>query len=110
MILLTFTERQVGLCVSIFMPTHLHIKPLLPLLSGDGRFYILALSQKEVRLLEGSRYGIDAVELEKVPRGLAAALKFDVRERQLQFHAGMVYAVKPTQVPGGAPIAAIFRH
>jgi hypothetical protein len=28
-----------------------HIKPLLPLLSGDGHFFVLALSQKEVRLL-----------------------------------------------------------
>ncbi len=27
-----------------------HTKPLLPLLSGDGQFYILAISQNEVRL------------------------------------------------------------
>src|SRR5438105_10341969 len=30
---------------------HFHIKPLLPLLT-DGRFYILALEQKHVRLLQ----------------------------------------------------------
>jgi hypothetical protein len=35
-----------------------HIKPLLPLLSGDGRFYVLALSQSEVRLLQGTRYSV----------------------------------------------------
>ena len=33
-----------------------HSKPLLPLLSGDGHFFVLALSQKEVRLLRGTRY------------------------------------------------------
>jgi hypothetical protein len=37
-----------------------HIKPLLPLLSGDGRFYVLALSQSEVRLLQGTRYSVSA--------------------------------------------------
>ncbi len=33
---------------------HFHIKPLLPLFTGDGQFYILALSQNEVRLLNGT--------------------------------------------------------
>jgi hypothetical protein len=36
-----------------------HLKPLLPLLAGDGSFYVLALSQNEVRLLGASRYGVD---------------------------------------------------
>ncbi|MBI5252699.1 MAG: hypothetical protein HY912_24655, partial [Desulfomonile tiedjei] len=31
-----------------------HTKPLLPLLSGDGLFYVLALSQNQVRLLQGT--------------------------------------------------------
>ena len=34
---------------------HFHISPLLPLFTGDGQFYILALSQNEVRLLLGTR-------------------------------------------------------
>lgn len=63
-----------------------HIKPLLPLLSGDGRFHILALSQDEVRLLEGTRHGVDEVELKEVPHSLAEALRFDVPEKQLQWH------------------------
>lgn len=63
-----------------------HIKPLLPLLSGDGRFYILALSQNEVRLLQGTRYSVGQVDLEKVPESLAEALKWDDPERRLQWH------------------------
>jgi hypothetical protein len=31
-----------------------HVKPLLPLLSGDGQFYLLALSQNGVRVLQGT--------------------------------------------------------
>jgi hypothetical protein len=63
-----------------------HIKPLLPLLSGDGRFYILAISQNEVRLLQATRYSVDEVDLEGVPTSLAQALRFDDPEKRLQFH------------------------
>ncbi|RPJ11944.1 MAG: hypothetical protein EHM37_10145 [Deltaproteobacteria bacterium] len=31
-----------------------HVKPLLPVLTSDGTFYILALSQNQLRLLEGT--------------------------------------------------------
>lgn len=65
-----------------------HVKPLLPLLSGDGHFYVLALSQNEIRLLEGSRSSVAALELEEVPESLSEALKWDDPERQLQFHTG----------------------
>jgi hypothetical protein len=65
-----------------------HIKPLLPLLSGDGRFFVLALSQNEVRLLQGSRYGVSDIELENVPSGIKEALKYDNPEKQLQYHTG----------------------
>jgi hypothetical protein len=50
------------------------ITPLLPLLSGNGRFFILALSQKAVRLLEGTRDRVSAVDLRGVPHNLAEAL------------------------------------
>ena len=78
-----------------------HIKPLLPLFSGEGRFYILALSQNKLRLLEGRRNRVHEVELGAVPGSLAEALRYDVPERTLQFH---------TQTPrrGGARRAAIF--
>jgi hypothetical protein len=63
-----------------------HVKPLLPLLSGDGRFYILALSQDQVRLLQGTRYRVGELDPEGAPTSLAEALRFDDPERRLQFH------------------------
>lgn len=63
-----------------------HLKPLLSVLSGDERFYVLALSQNEVRLLEGTRFSVSEVDLEDVPQSLADALRHDDPERQLQFH------------------------
>jgi hypothetical protein len=65
-----------------------HIKPLLPLLSGDGHFYVLALSQNEIRLLQGSRDSVAVVDLVDVPESLADALRWDDPERQLQWHTG----------------------
>jgi hypothetical protein len=64
------------------------IKPLLPLLTGDGRFYVLAISQNEIRLLEGTRYHIWEVELEHMPTSLREALKDEVIEKQVQFRTG----------------------
>lgn len=77
---LTFDELVVA-------GAHWHIKPLFELLTGNGRFYLLALSQNEVRLLEGTRDHIDEVALDSVPASLAEALRFEDPERQLQFHS-----------------------
>lgn len=72
-----------------------HVKPLLTLLSGDGRFYILAISQKRVRLLMGTRHSVQEMNVEKLPKSLADALGEEEREKQLQFH---------TAGSGGTPI------
>jgi hypothetical protein len=65
-----------------------HIKPLLPLFSATGRFYVLTLSQNSIRLLEGSQFSIDEVDLDDVPKSLAEALQWDDPEAQLQFRTG----------------------
>jgi hypothetical protein len=71
-----------------------HLKPLLPLLSEDGQFYVLTLSQEEMHLYQGTAYTLDEIELQDVPDGLAAFLQDEDRERHLQFHTS-------TRTPGG---------
>ena len=63
-----------------------HVKPLIPLFSDDGLFYILAVSQNHVRLLQCTRYNVQEVTPEGVPASLAEALKYDDPEKQHQFH------------------------
>lgn len=63
------------------------IKPLVPLLTENGRYYVLALSQKQNRLLEATRYAVRRVPTPKVPLSLTDALRYDDPERQLQFHS-----------------------
>lgn len=66
-----------------------HIKPLLPFFSGDGRFYVLALSQNAVRLIECSRFSAVHLELPEVGGGLQETLGYDKESgTQLQFHTG----------------------
>ncbi len=64
-----------------------YLKPLLPLLTGDGRFFILALSQHGVRLYQATRHSLAEVVLEEVPSSLDELLQYDVFDRQLHVHA-----------------------
>jgi hypothetical protein len=70
-----------------------HIKPLLPLLSEDGQFYLLAISQNQIRLLQGSRDTVTEFDLKDIPTSLAEALRFDDPEKQLQYHTSTRSAV-----------------
>ncbi len=48
-----------------------HVRPLLPLISADGRFYILTLKRDVIELWQGTVEGMDRVELQKVPEDLS---------------------------------------
>jgi hypothetical protein len=63
-----------------------HIKPLLPAVSGDIEFYILAISRKNVRLIECTRFSAEEVDLENVPADIADAFKTESLEKEPQFH------------------------
>ena len=69
-----------------------HLKPLFPYLTSDGRFYILALSQNEVRLLECTKHTVDEIGLGDMPASLAEAFRYQDFEKQLQFHTGTTLA------------------
>ena len=49
---------------------HFITGPLMHLLSGDEHYLLLALSQNEVRLMDGSRHTVVQVELDEVPTSL----------------------------------------
>jgi len=65
-----------------------HVKPLLALLEAEVRFYILALSQNSVRLVEATRDGASEVD-HPAPRTLQEALRFDDPEKQTQYHTAL---------------------
>ena len=63
------------------------VRPLLPLLLGAGRFYVLALSINHVRLLEATRDWVRRVDLAGVPASMQEALGYDVYDSDIQVHS-----------------------
>jgi hypothetical protein len=73
-----------------------HIKPLLPILNGNGRFYLLTLSQKDVKFFEGTRYSINEIEAENLPKSLDEALQYDETAQEGQNRSGWSKGVTGT--------------
>ncbi len=67
---------------------HFYLKPLMPLLTGDGHYYVLTLSQGKVRLLEGTREALDEIDIEDVPDSLRKALMWDEAQEYLGWQTG----------------------
>lgn len=82
--------------------TTFDITGLLPMLSGDGHYYLLAVSQNDVRLFDAMRHKFTELDVEGLPKGMDEALWADDPERQLQFHSG----AGPS--PSGGGRAAMF--
>jgi hypothetical protein len=61
---------------SLHIGRQFYLKPLVPLLHCCKRFYVLAVSQKSLRLLECTEFGADEIELGGVPRGIQEALGY----------------------------------
>lgn len=62
-----------------------HVMPLLPLLSQSDRFYVLALSQKKLRLYEATMQSIRELDLKKVPTNIDDALQLDLTNKGRQY-------------------------
>lgn len=79
-----------------------HLKPLLHLINNDGSFYILALSQKDVRFFQGTRYSLNEVEVENMPKSLDEALQEDDMQKGVQHRIATTRrgTANPFQHPG----------
>jgi hypothetical protein len=73
-----------------------HVKPVLPMVFFNTRFFILAFSQNECRLYQCDMHHCVEIRPDDLPDSLSDALRFDLQEKQLQFHSGG----QDTQSPG----------
>ncbi len=82
--------------------SHFHIKPLLHLINSDGKFYLLALSQKDIKLFEGTGYSLNEVEVENMPRSIDEALMEDDIQKGVQHRIATSRGgtTNPSQQPG----------
>jgi hypothetical protein len=58
----------------VVVSNQFHLKPLLNLIQNDGRFYVLGLSQKDVKFFAGTRYSLNEVEVENMPKNVEEVL------------------------------------
>ncbi len=65
-----------------------HVTPLLPLVTQDQRFYLLALAQNHVAFYQGNRTELTEVEVERLPKNMDEALRWDTPDSTLQAHTG----------------------
>jgi hypothetical protein len=72
----------------IVITDRFHLKPLIPMISSNIEFYILAISQNKVRFFECSRYQSKEVTLSGIPENISEALNLDDFEKHSQLHTG----------------------
>lgn len=72
-----------------FIGNQLYLKPLIPVLTDNQPFFLLALDLNNVRFFEGDRYFIAELETnEYFPKNMAQALRYDVVQENIQHHSG----------------------
>lgn len=72
----------------VFIGERFHMSPVLPLLNNNNRFFLLALSQNEVRFFEGNQYSITPVVIKDlVPESMASILEMSDVKEHLQHHS-----------------------
>ncbi|MFH5832143.1 hypothetical protein ACG2F4_17495 [Halalkalibaculum sp. DA3122] len=64
------------------------VTPLLPMITLEGTFCILVISQKKVRLLKATRDSVEALSLTDSPTSIEEFKQYDVVQRNLQHHSG----------------------
>ena len=65
----------------------LHIRPLCRVLQNNARFFVLAVSQNDVRLFQGTKASVTELPSAHLPDDLRSALNIDEYVSSLQHHA-----------------------
>lgn len=73
-----------------------HTRPMVEYLQAPGRYWLLSLSQKNVRLWQGSSRGLVPFESKRLPDSLESALGRQVEKDELSYHSA--------GGPGAAPV------
>jgi hypothetical protein len=86
---MAFYKLPIAFDKQVYVANSFYVQPLFPLFSGDGRYYLLALSQDYVKLYQGSRYFFEEVVDEEItPKRLEEAVGYDYEEKQIQVRSG----------------------
>lgn len=69
-----------------------YLKPLIPLLMGDGQFFLLTLSLEDLHLYQGDRQGLRNVDMPTpLPNKMEQVVGFDVEEKVSGHHGQSIH-------------------
>ena len=69
-----------------YVSNEFYLKPVIPLLNGDGLFYLLTLKKDEVKFYEGTRHSVTEINIDDcVPSRLEDSVGYDYEEENIQF-------------------------
>jgi hypothetical protein len=72
-----------------YISDHFYLKPLIPYLNDDGHFFLLTLSQNEVKVYEGFPHELRHLVIEELlPARLEEVVGFDYQQKNLQWRSG----------------------
>lgn len=72
-----------------YVDDHFYLKPLVPVLDQDRKYYLLALSLQEVRLFEAYPYELIEKDVEGLlPERLEDVVGYDYRQKHQEFREG----------------------
>lgn len=75
---LTHFRLPIALSETVHVNHRFHLKPLMQALNFSDRFYVLALSRRNVRLFRATQFSIEEVMLPAgIPRSLEEAMKYE---------------------------------
>lgn len=73
----------------IYVSDHFYLLPIMSLFNGNGKFFVLSLSLKNLKLYEATRYNISMVHVEDLlPDKLEEVVGYDFQNKSLQFRSG----------------------
>lgn len=78
---------QLTLTEAVNTGTSFLIRQLLPLLTSDTRFYLLAISQNHVKLYQATEHTMEEMKLGPIPGSMDQALEGEVFQRQVQYRS-----------------------
>ncbi|TAE57492.1 MAG: hypothetical protein EAZ76_12565 [Nostocales cyanobacterium] len=67
-----------------------HLKPLLHFINNEGKFFVLSLSQNNVKFFVGSAHHINEIKLENIPHTLQETILEDEFQKGVQHRVGIV--------------------
>ncbi|KAB3530546.1 baeRF7 domain-containing protein [Alkaliphilus serpentinus] len=79
-----YYQVPIQLSQQVTVGNFFNVKPLFPLYNGDQKFYVLALSQNSIRLLQCTSQLYQELPLEDVPKSLEEAMRYDVYQKHIE--------------------------